>query len=114
VYTALAPASRWTLIGSDGTAAARSSSLGWAATYRVATSTTATLRFGGGPVTPLALLYSVLAWLAALAFVSVRRLGGGWTRLRTGRRRTRVHRDDTGDSPAPDGAALTVGAGEVR
>jgi GT2 family glycosyltransferase len=114
VYAALAPADRWALIGSGGVAAARSSSFGWVATYRVTGPTAATLRFGGGPATPLALLFSVVAWLAAVAFVSVRRLGGGWTRLRTGRRRTRVDRDDAGDGPAPDGSALPVGAGEAR
>jgi hypothetical protein len=114
VYAALAPAGRWALIGSGGAAAPRSSSFGWAATYRVTESTAATLRFGGGPATPLALLFSVVAWLAAVGFVSVRRLGGGWTRLRTGRRRTRVDRDEARDGPAPDSSELPVGAGEAR
>jgi hypothetical protein len=65
-------------------------------------------------MTPLSLLFSVVAWLAALAVVSVRRLGGGWTRLRTGRRRTRIDGDDGAHGPAPDGPELAVGHGEAR
>jgi hypothetical protein len=95
VLTALAPAGRWNLIGEDGTPATRSPSFGWAGSYRVPAATTGTLHFGGGAVTPLSLLYSILAWLAAAAFLSVRRLGGSWRRVRTGRRRPRHDRDAT-------------------
>jgi GT2 family glycosyltransferase len=102
VLTALAPAGRWNLIGEDGTPATRSPSFGWAGSYRVPAATTGTLRFGGGAVTPLSLLYSIVAWLAAAAFLSVRRLGGSWRRVRTGRRRPRHVRDAT---PAGAGGA---------
>ena len=114
VYAAVAPADRWSLTGSGGTTAARSFSFGWVGTYRVAQASTATLSFRGGLMTPLSLLFSVVAWLAALAVVSVRRLGGGWTRLRTGRRRTRIDGDDGAHGPAPDGPELAVGHGEAR
>ena len=113
VYAAVAPAERWSLIGSSSATAARSFSFGWVGTYKVTQASTATLRFRGGPWTPLSLLVSVVAWLAALALVSVRRLGGGWTRLRTGRRRTRTDRDDGVDSPSPDGPELAFGYGET-
>jgi GT2 family glycosyltransferase len=114
VYAAVAPADRWSLIGSGGVTGARSFSFGWAGTYRVPQATTATLGFRGGWMTPLSLLFSVVAWLAALVFVSVRRLGGGWTRLRTGRRRARIDRDDGADGQAPDGPELALGYGEAR
>ena len=118
VFTALAPAGRWTLIGSDGTAAARSPSFGWAATYRVTDGRDhghAALRRRAGHPAGAALLGRLC--LVAVAGRRRRRVasGGGSGRGRApAAGRTRVHRDDTGDSPAPDGAALPVGAGEVR
>jgi hypothetical protein len=102
LLAALAPAGRWNLVESGGTPAVRSSSFGWAGRYRVTASGAATLRFGGGLVTPVSFFVSVIAWLTAVAFLSVRRLDGSWRRVRTGRRRRRV---DDDDAPDGDGSA---------
>jgi hypothetical protein len=116
VFTALAPAGRWTLTGSDGNAAVRSSSFGWAGRYRVTAATAAaTLRFGGGVATPASLLFSILAWVCAAAFLSMRRLERSWRRVRTGRRRPRSASGDpsadTADAGAPLAAVAPADAG---
>ncbi len=98
VLTALAPAGRWSLTEPGGTRATRSPSFGWAGRYRVSQSGVATLGFGGGLVTPLSFLVSVVAWLAAVAFVSTRGVGRSLRRVRKGRRRPRV---DGGPQPGP-------------
>ncbi len=87
VLAALAPAGRWSLNGPTGHPARRSSSFGWAASYRVTTAGVSTLRFEGGLVSPASLLYSIIVWVAALALLSGR-LGAPWRRAWTGRRRS--------------------------
>jgi hypothetical protein len=117
VLTALAPAGRWSLVEAGGTRAPRSSSFGWAGRYQVTEAGVGTLRFGGGLLTPLSLLFSLVAWATAVALLSVRRLGLSLHRVRTGRRRSpAVGPGDSEGSPRPvdpvtDGSA---GAGVVR
>ncbi len=80
VLGAVAPAGRWELRTGGGTAP-RVPWLGWAASYRVTRSASATLSFDGGAVTPLADLVAVGTWLAVAAALVVRARAGG----RTGR-----------------------------
>ncbi len=111
VLTASAPAGRWKLVQSDGSTAVRSPSFGWAGRYAVTEAGISTLRFDGGPLAPLSLIGSVIAWLAAIAVVSGRRLGRSWRRVSTGRRRPRGDPDEpTGGSATPDPAAEGVPA----
>ena len=100
VFSALAPADRWNLAERSGTTAARSISFGWAGRYQVTEAGTSTLAFDGGPSTPLSLLYSIIAWLAAIAVVAAPRprgilaagpdrpppAAGGWRRRHRWRR----------------------------
>ena len=87
VFTALAPADRWNLAERTGRPRRARSPFGWAGRYQVTEAGTSTLAFDGGPSTPLSLLYSIIAWLAAIAVVAAPGLGGSWRRVRTGRRR---------------------------
>ena len=100
VLTASAPAGRWKLVQSDGSAAVRSPSFGWAGKYAVTGAGVGTLRFDGGPLAPLSLIGSVIVWLAAIAVVSGRRLGRSWRRVSTGRRRPRGDPDEPTGGPA--------------
>ncbi len=106
VFASLAPAGRWSLSGSSGRTAVRSSSFGWAAKYEVRSPTVATLSFSGGWIAPVSLLVSVLTWLVAIAFLLSTRVGGVATRRRLIRRR-RVRRADEAtaedeQAPMPD------------
>ncbi len=113
VLTALAPAGRWTLVASGGTVAPRATSFGWAGSYRVAARGVATLRFGGGALTPLAWLYSLLVWLAAASLLMGRRMMTIWRPVRSRWRRSDVGPHDPGQAvdgddpaePAVGGAA---------
>ncbi len=80
LYSAAAPAGRWVLSGPSG-AASPSPAFGWAGRYRVTGPGTATLGFDGGPIVVLSFLYSLVAWLVAVALVVGARTG----RLRSDR-----------------------------
>ena len=80
LYSAAAPAGRWVLSGSSGVASP-SPAFGWAGRYRVTQGGTATLRFDGGPTVVLSFLYSLVAWLVAVALV----VGAGTGRIRSER-----------------------------
>ena len=117
LFTASAPAGRWVLEQPGGTTAVRSPSFGWAARFRVTEAGVSTLRFAGGPATPLSLLFSIVVWLAAVAVVAGGRLGGSWQRVRTGRRRSRSegHGDrDAPIEPGPDGPGDEADAGALH
>ena len=81
VLVAVAPAGRWVLVTSNGSAAPRKPSFGWAAQYAVAQPGHVTLRFQGGPWAPLGLLYQVLLWvLVAAVLIERRRIARPWAR----------------------------------
>lgn len=80
LYSAAAPAGRWVLSGPSGVASP-SPAFGWAGRYRVTQAGTATLRFDGGPTVVLSFLYSLVAWLVAVALV----VGAGTGRIRSER-----------------------------
>ena len=101
VLTALAPAGRWSLVV-DGSPAPRSPSFGWAGSYPVTRSGAVTLRFGGGVVTPVSLLVSLLVWLGAVALLSAGGLSISLLRVRTGRRRSRLDSQAALDGYPPD------------
>ncbi len=65
VVAALAPASRWHLVGAAGPAPERRTS-GWVATYAVTRPGPASLTFDAGALPVVATAYVVLAWLAVL------------------------------------------------
>ncbi|MGH9081595.1 MAG: glycosyltransferase [Acidimicrobiales bacterium] len=77
VFSASAPAGRWLLSGRTGTTAP-SPAFGWAGQYHVTRRGDATLRFDGGAIVPLSLLYSIVAWLLAVALIAGTRLGRPW------------------------------------
>ena len=102
VFTALAPAGRWSL-ASSGTTAPRSASFGWAGSYQVSAAGAGVLRFDGGPLTPLSLLYSVLIWFAVVIMVvGRRRFGDPWRRIRSGRRRSPAAAEPKASTSAGD------------
>jgi GT2 family glycosyltransferase len=102
VLTALAPAGRWTLVEGDGTTLAPRSSFGWAGSYLVTSAGVSTLRFGGGLVTPLACLYSIVLWVGAAVLLVGRRLGIVWRPIRS--RRLRRHVGQGGPSDRSPGS----------
>ena len=103
VLAALAPAGRWSLIGPTGAPAVRSASFGWASSYRSTSAGTATLRFGGGVLTPSAWLYTLVVWLGAVAVLLGRRLDAVWGPIRARRSRRRDAR------AVPDGPGAADG-----
>jgi GT2 family glycosyltransferase len=126
VLASVAPAGKWSLAGPGGAQAPRTSSFGWAARYRVATSGTGTLQFDGGLLAPLSFVLSLVTWLVAIALL----LGDGavrpWRRIRFPRPRPRPQPransaaaggdsgdgGDTDDLLTPDtGTATGVGSG---
>jgi GT2 family glycosyltransferase len=108
VLAALAPASRWHLVGAAGRAPQRVQ-FGWVGVYTLGRRGPATLAFDGGVLPALATAYVVLAWLAAV-LVSV---GGRprWAlalaRRPTGRRR---RSRAAGATSAQDGATAEAAA----
>lgn len=96
LFSGAAPAGRWVLAGPGGGITVPSPALGWGGRYQVVRSGTATLRFDGGPVVVLSLLYSLLAWSAVVVLVLAGsgRIGtpGWWRRPRPSAR---------GDHPEP-------------
>jgi GT2 family glycosyltransferase len=111
LFSASAPADRWVLEQTGGTTAARSAWSGWAARFRVTAAGVSTLRFEGGPATPLSLLGSIVVWLAAVSVVAGGRLGGSWRRVKTGRRRPRTEPEPPGDGTAEIAAAGQADSG---
>lgn len=84
LLTAYAPAGRWNLVRGDGAPLARSSSFGWAGRYAVTRPDVVTLSFDGGILAPASFLYSLVAWLAVIVFLS-------WSGERVRRRRLGHH-----------------------
>jgi GT2 family glycosyltransferase len=114
VFAASAPAGGWTLTGPAGAPALRSPSFGWAARYRVTAPGVGTLHFDGGPWGPVSLLFSIVVWLAAIALLMGRRLGGPWQLARIGRRRSGPGgRDAARRSPSELPADNVTAEGEV-
>ncbi len=97
VYASVAPSGSWKLVDGTGSAAARSSSFGWAAKYAVTAKGTGTLRFSGGFLPLVIGVFSLVVWgLAAAALVDRRRIRREWERV--GRPRSWSHgRNGTGD-----------------
>jgi hypothetical protein len=87
VLSSAAPAGRWSLVGSTGVPAPRSSSFGWVGRYQVSMAGLATLHFEGGLVAALSFVLSIVTWLVALALLIGHNLGRPWTRVRIRRRR---------------------------
>ena len=82
VVASVAPSGSWSLVSRSGTTATRSPVFGWAARYAVPIRTTGTLGFDGGLLPPLLGLYSILAWVFALAaLVDRRRIRREWERV---------------------------------
>ncbi|MGA2836316.1 MAG: glycosyltransferase family 2 protein [Acidimicrobiales bacterium] len=82
VFAAVAPAGKWVLVGDSGAVARRSSSFGWAARYRVLSTTTGTLRFEDGLLPLVMGVFSILVWaLALVALVDRRRIRREWERV---------------------------------
>ena len=73
VLAALAPAGRWSLTSSGGTAYPMSTAFGWAGQYRVDLAGTATLQFNGGPWAPLSVAFELILWLLVVAALVERR-----------------------------------------
>jgi GT2 family glycosyltransferase len=88
VLTALAPAGRWALSSSDGTAFPMSTAFGWAGQYQVDGPGTAVLRFNGGPWAPLSVAFELILWLlVAAALIERRGVLRPWLRSMMRRRR---------------------------
>ncbi len=98
VLTALAPAGRWSLTSSSGTAFPMSPAFGWAGQYRVDVGGPATLQFNGGPWGPLSVAFELILWLLVVAALVERRgVIRPWLRSalqgRQGRRRPERRKD---------------------
>jgi len=116
VFSAMAPAGRFVLTV-DGRPVTRVAGPGWGARDAVQRAGEGVLAFDGGPWPALAVAYSVVVWLVAVALViGRRRLEEQWSRMRhrPGRSQTRprTHHDDWdpfgdsswAESPAGSGA----------
>ena len=101
VFSSVAPAGDWKLTLASGRPSPATPSFGWASRYAVPAPTSGTLHFDGGLLPLLAGIFSVLAWiLAVAALVDRRRIRREWERVgrpRTwspGRTRTREDIED--------------------
>jgi GT2 family glycosyltransferase len=89
VFTSLAPAGRWDLVGPGGVYAPRASSFGWAGRYQVAVPGRYTLRFSAGWWWLVAIIVQLGMWMwAANSLIERRWMVRRWARLR-GRRQLR-------------------------
>ena len=115
VVAGMAPAGRFTLtVG--GRSVADAGGAGWAGRYPVPAAGSGSLGFGGGPWPALALLYSLVLWIGAVALVvGRRRVEEQWWRMRNRRSRAgpppRSRHEDWDPFGASDWAESPAGTG---